>query len=79
MQISVNPSDRDVLRFLLLDDGGEVRRMRFARVPFGVTSSPFLLTATIHHHLSKYPNTDITTEVTGPATYRYNFELMRQK
>ena len=64
LQISVNPIDRDVLRFMLVDDDGTVRRMRFARVPFGVTSSPFLLTATIHHHLSKYPNTEIITELT---------------
>ena len=50
--------DRDVTRFFwfknpnlpLSDDNTQI--YRFKRVPFGVVSSPFLLGATIRHHLS---------------------------
>ena len=51
LQISVRPGDRDVDRFLWNLDG-EVRHMRFRRVPFGNCSSPFLLNATVKHHLA---------------------------
>lgn len=42
LQISVKPEDRDSLRFLLDGENG-IRHMRFCRMPFGVTSSPYLL------------------------------------
>ena len=32
---------------------------KFVRVVFGLTSSPFLLNATIKHHLNKYIESDI--------------------
>ena len=32
--------------------------LRFTRVMFGVTASPFLLGGTIHHHLLKYDKED---------------------
>ena len=57
LQISVEQEDRDVLRFFwykdpkLPFDSSNVRTLRFARVPFGLISSPFLLAATIEHHL----------------------------
>ncbi len=58
LMISVAPVDRDVLRFLWAKDVScsepEFVTLRFARVVFGVSSSPFLLNATIEHHLSKY-------------------------
>ncbi len=55
LMISVAERDRDVLRFLWVDDVTkdhlEICALRFARVVFGVLSSPFLLNATIKHHL----------------------------
>ena len=58
LMISVNPDDRDVLRFLWVenpfDDDSKLVMLRFTRVVFGVSSSPFLLNATIKHHLETY-------------------------
>lgn len=54
-QISVNPSDRDNLRFLWWNDLAttKIKVYRHTRVVFGVTCSPYLLGATLHHHLQK--------------------------
>lgn len=58
LMISVNPKDRDVLRFLWVKDPfssePEIVAMRFTRVMFGVSASPFLLNTTIKHHLESY-------------------------
>ncbi|GBN52144.1 hypothetical protein AVEN_1231-1 [Araneus ventricosus] len=58
LQIEVNGKDRDVSRFLFTDnptDGSKLTQIyRFTRVLFGVNSSPFMLAATIKHHLRKY-------------------------
>ena len=62
LQVSVQPKDRDCLRFLW-DVNGRKRVMRFCRVPFGVTSSPFLLNATIQHHLSLQPQSRTVVEL----------------
>lgn len=62
LQISLNERDRDVLRFLWLKEKPlpfeelKVVIMRMTRVPFGASASPFLLAATIRHHLKKYKN-----------------------
>ena len=57
LMISVHSKDRDALRFLWVDDVEKaslvVRKLRFTRVVFGVSASPFLLNATINHHLQK--------------------------
>ena len=67
--ISVCPQDRQFLRFLWVDDPAQedpqIVTYRFARVVFGVSSSPFLLNATIRHHLERHSDThgDLVTKV----------------
>lgn len=55
LMISVNPRDRDVLRFLWIknvcDTPHEIIVVRFTKVVFGVSASPFLLNATLDYHL----------------------------
>ena len=62
LMISVAEEDRDVLQFLWIDDiskaAPEVLTLRFKRVMFGVSSSPFLLNATIRHHIEQYKDID---------------------
>ena len=62
LQSSVSEGDRDVHRFLW-NLGGETKHMRFRRVPFGNCASPFLLNATIQHHLAKSPNSRVIEEL----------------
>lgn len=51
LMISINQRDRNALRFLWVDDiqqeEPKIVTLRFTRVVFGVSSSPFLLNATI--------------------------------
>ena len=60
--VSMNEEDRDALRFLWVRDvGGESPELvtyRFTRVAFGVSNSPFLLNATIQHHMNRYTQVD---------------------
>ncbi|XP_064479096.1 uncharacterized protein LOC135392310 [Ornithodoros turicata] len=58
LQILLDVQDRDFLRFFWYETTpsveGQLPRLeiwRMTRVPFGATSSTFLLAATIHHHL----------------------------
>lgn len=57
LQIGVRTEDRDALRFLWFETkptsgaAANIEEWRMTRVPFGTTSSPFLLTATLMHHL----------------------------
>ncbi|GFW64964.1 uncharacterized protein TNCV_392301 [Trichonephila clavipes] len=57
-KIQLDEEDRDVTRFLWNEnpDGPEelIQSYRMTRVLFGVSSSPFLLAATIKHHLKRY-------------------------
>lgn len=58
LMISVDEHDRDVLRFLWIDDitkaDPKIQVFRFTKVVFGVSSSPFLLNATIQYHLESF-------------------------
>ena len=57
LQIAINETDRDFLRFLWFDnvfsEQPKIVRNRFARVIFGVTSLPYLLNETICKHAQK--------------------------
>ncbi|XP_037564648.1 uncharacterized protein LOC119444302 [Dermacentor silvarum] len=56
LQIEIQETDRDAFRFLWFDaipvsQDNNIVEWRMTLVPFRSTSSPFLLMATIHHHL----------------------------
>ena len=57
-QVEIAEEHRDFVRFLWFKDINETPRkitsLRFTRVVFGLTSSPFLLNGTIKIHVSKY-------------------------
>ena len=56
LNIEIDPGHRDFLRFLWLDgvnkESPEIKLLRFTRVVFGVNASPFILNATIRHHVN---------------------------
>ena len=58
LQISIQETDRDYLRFYWFDDitvdNPAIVQYRYCRLPFGLTSSPAVLGATLHSHISKY-------------------------
>ena len=68
LQIGLNIPDRNVTRFIWLKNPGNpeldnnIQILCFARIPFWVISSLFLLGATIQHHLKAY-NTPIADQV----------------
>ena len=57
LQIGLQEDAKDVTRFFWLKDKDKInvenniQAYRFCRVPFGIICSPFLLAATIDHHL----------------------------
>ena len=62
LMVGVDAADRDALRFLWVQDPfakePKVEVKRFTRLVFGVSSSPFLLNATLKYHLNKYAVSD---------------------
>ena len=72
--VFVSEEDSDVLRFLWVDDVGSdtptTRVLRFARVVFGVSSSLFLLNATLQCHLNQYATyqTELVRRLTQSMT-----------
>ena len=58
LMISICKHDRDVLRFLWVKDPHQepldIQVLRFKRVTFGVTASPFLLNATMRYHIESF-------------------------
>ena len=61
LMISVAKEDRNALQFLwvndITSDQPGIVTLRFTRVVFGVSSIPFLLNATIQHHLERFAET----------------------
>ena len=62
LQIQIRREDQDVHRFFW-NHNGLVRIMRFLRVPFGNKCSPYLLNATVQHHLASFPLTNTVEEL----------------
>ena len=64
LNISINPTQRDLLRFLWVKDSNaenlDIIIMRFTRLVFGLTCSPYILNATIRHHLESTVDSDRT-------------------
>ena len=62
LQVRIRQQDRDALRFHWLKNRklGDIEVLRFTRALFGLVQSPFLLGATLKHHLQAlsgtYPN-----------------------
>ncbi|XP_042913618.1 uncharacterized protein, partial [Parasteatoda tepidariorum] len=75
LQISIAPEDRDALRFLWISEDAKFPNTKFeiyrmTRVMFGATSSPFLLAATMRHHLKKFQNIyPMTTKLLNSCMY----------
>ena len=57
-QILINPSDRDMLRFLWFKntDAGQMKilQYRFCQLPFGLKPSPAILNAVLQKHFAEY-------------------------
>ncbi|XP_064486068.1 uncharacterized protein LOC135398613 [Ornithodoros turicata] len=77
LQIALAESDRDALRYLwyattprMGQPLPEIEALRMTRVPFGATSSPFLLAATLRHHFREmsdiFPS---TCKILGESFY----------
>ena len=56
LNIEIDSGHKDFLRFLWVDDvdqeSPEIKLLHFKRVVFGVNASPFILNATIRHHVN---------------------------
>ncbi|XP_073965583.1 uncharacterized protein [Choristoneura fumiferana] len=93
LQIGLQEHDRDVTRFLWIKDPDKplsednLIHLRFCRVPFGIISSPFLLTASIRYHMAK-TNPQLLSKiadkcyvdnlVTGAASQTEAYELYEE-
>ena len=62
LQISIDPADRDKLRFLwctnLNTDSPKLTQFRFCRLMFGLKPSPPILGLVVNHHLDFYEATE---------------------
>ena len=62
LQISIDPSQSNLLRFLWVDDSEPENpgliKLRFTGLAHGLTCSLYILNATIRHHLTEYEYSD---------------------
>ncbi|UYV62831.1 hypothetical protein LAZ67_2002070 [Cordylochernes scorpioides] len=73
LQIGIKEEDRDYLRFLWHTEDGRLITYRHKRVVFGITTSPYLLKATLSLHLDKAPeHLKITAEQLKSSFYVEN-------
>ena len=58
-EVSLHPNDRDLHRYVMKDESGQIQDWRMTRVTFGVTSSPFLATQVLRQlaldHQKEFP------------------------
>ena len=74
--LMISVDERDHIRFIWVDDIAKadpnIRLYWFTRVIFGVSSSPFLLNATVKYHLEKFMDTNeavVKQLLNSPPTY----------
>ena len=64
LNITIDPEQRDFLRFFWLKncnaESPEIITLRFTRLVFGLTCSPYILNATLRHHLNSTMSSDPT-------------------
>uniref|UniRef100_A0A8R1I1I4 Reverse transcriptase domain-containing protein n=1 Tax=Caenorhabditis japonica TaxID=281687 RepID=A0A8R1I1I4_CAEJA len=71
LQVYLHEDDRDVTRLLCVKDidkdfsGDNIMVVRFTRVLFGLNVSPFLLAATINHHLETIEDQDMAHKMSN--------------
>ena len=66
LNVGIDDEHKDFLRFLWYDFDASDNRLvvfRFLRAVFGVTSSPFLLNATIRHHMNRFVGSAVESVV----------------
>ena len=77
LQIEVVPEDRDALRFLrvesIKDKSPKIRELRFNRIIFGAGPSPFLLNATLRHHIKQYDTDPVFVNEFLKSLHCYDF------
>ena len=63
LNVSIKPEQKNMLRFLWVDsiesDDPCIVLYSFCRLVFGLISSPFVLGATVRHHMSKYVGVEL--------------------